>query len=84
MLRLRCEYMIASQLKRIETLEKLCTQEPLIVLACTDTGDNVKVSMKECIKQKYTFLKVVSGSSLDDLDLLFKKVETDIVHNNSR
>ena len=60
-------------LKRLEDLERLYKQDPLIVLARTDSGEEIKITMRECLEREDTqFMKVIAGSSLQDLDLLLK------------
>ena len=60
-------------LKRLEDLERLYKQDPLMVLARTDSGEEIKITMRECLEREDTqFMKVIAGSSLQDLDLLLK------------
>ena len=65
--------MKASLLKRLEDLEARYKQDPLIVLASTDSGEEIKITMRECLEREDThFIKVIAGSSLQDLDLFLK------------
>lgn len=65
--------MKASLLKRLEDLEARYKQDPLIVLASTDSGEEVKITMRECLERKDThFIKVIAGANLEDLDLFLK------------
>ena len=65
--------MKASLLKRLEDLEAQYKQDPLIVLASTDSGEEIKITMRECLEREDThFIKVIGGSSLEDLDLFLK------------
>lgn len=70
--------MKASILKRLEDIEAQYKQDPLIVLASTDSGEQIKISMRECLERKDThFIKVIAGSSLEDLDALLKTIEAE-------
>lgn len=65
--------MKASLLKRLEEIERQYKQDPLIVLASTDSGEEIKITMRECLEREDThFIKVIGGSSLEDLDLFLK------------
>ena len=69
--------MKASLLKRLEDLEAQYKQDPLIVLAEVDgKEDPVKITMRECLEREDThFIKVIGGSSLEDLDLFLKAMK---------
>lgn len=68
--------MKANLLKRLEDLEARYKQDPLIVLASTDSGEEVKITMRECLEREDThFIKVIAGSSLQDLDLFLKAMK---------
>lgn len=69
--------MIASIIKRIKRLEDYYKQDPLMVLAEVDgKKDPVTITMCECIERKDTrFIKVVGGSSLEDLDLFLQAMK---------
>lgn len=70
--------MNANLLKRLETIEAQYKQNPLIVLASTDSGEVIKISMRECLERENThFIKVINGSSLKDLDLFLKAMKED-------
>ena len=65
--------MKGSILKRLEDLEARYKQDPLIVLASTDSGEEVKITMRECLEREDThFIKVIAGANLEDLDLFLK------------
>ena len=65
-----------SILKRLEDLEARYKQDPLIVLASTDSGEEVKITMRECLEREdMHFIKVISGASLEDLDLFLKAMK---------
>ena len=65
--------MKASLLKRLEEIERQYKQDPLIVLASTDSGEEIKITMRECLEREDThFIKVIGGASLEDLDLFLK------------
>lgn len=67
-----------SILKRLEELEARYKQDPLIVLAGTDSGERIKITMRECLEREDThFIKVIAGSSLKDLDLLLRQIAED-------
>jgi hypothetical protein len=43
------------------------------VLARTDHGEEVKITMRECLEREDThFIKVIAGANLEDLDLFLK------------
>lgn len=59
--------------KRLEEIEKLYRDDPLIVLAITDNGEEIKMPMRECLERDdVEFKKVIGGSSLKDLDALLQ------------
>lgn len=68
--------MNTSVLKRLDEIEKKYKQDPLIVLARTDSGEELKTTMRECLEnENLHFEKVIAGSSLQDLDLLLKAMQ---------
>lgn len=68
--------MKAGLLKRLEDIERRYKQDPLIVLARTASGEEIKITMRECLERKDTsFIRVIAGSSLEDLDLFLKVIE---------
>ena len=70
--------MKASLLKRLEDLEARYKQNPLMVLASTDSGEEVKMPMRELLgREDAQFIKVIAGSSLEDLDLFLKAIGED-------
>ncbi len=65
--------MKTSILNRLKVLEEQYKDDPLIVLAITETGEEVKMTMRECLENKnVSFKKVISGKSLKDIELLLK------------
>ncbi len=75
--------MKASLLKRLEGLEARYKQDPLIVLASMDSGEEVKITMRECLEREDAhFIKVIAGSSLEDLDLLSKAIKEEATNEN--
>lgn len=69
--------MKAGLLKRLEDIERQYKLDPLIVLAeVGNKEDTVKMTMRECLKKENTrFIRVIAGSSLEDLDLFLKAIE---------
>lgn len=62
-----------SIVKRLEKIEELYRDDPLIVLAITDSGEEIKIPMRECLERDdVEFKKVIGGSSLKDLDALLQ------------
>lgn len=59
-----------SLLSRLVALEKKHLQKPLIVLAENKNGDLSRMTVQALIENGFSFVKVVSGSRLSDLDLL--------------
>lgn len=60
-------------LQRLEDLEARYKQKPLIVLASTDSGEEIRITMRECLEREDThFIKVIAGANLEDLDLFLK------------
>ena len=62
-----------SIVKRLEKIEELYRDDPLIVIAITDNGEEIKMSMRECLERDdVEFKRVIGGSSLKDLDALLQ------------
>lgn len=62
-----------SIVKRLEKIEELYRDDPLIVIAITDNGEEIKMPMRECLERDdVEFKKVIGGSSLKDLDALLQ------------
>ena len=56
--------------KRLEDLEAQYKEDPLIVLARLDTGEEVKMPMRELVtRSDADFVRVVSGGSIKDADM---------------
>lgn len=65
--------MKASIVKRLEELEALYRDDPLIVLASTDSGEDVKIPLRELLASEgglLRFKKVIGGRSIKDLEAL--------------
>ena len=65
----------AGFLKRIEELEKRYKRDPLVVIAKTDAGGEERVLLRDLAARGETwrFIRVVGGSDLADMDLLFQE-----------
>lgn len=62
--------------KRLEALESMHKQEPLIVLALLDNGQEIRLPMKDFLKRDdASFIRIVDGNDLEDLDLFFKAID---------
>ena len=62
-----------STLARIEELEKLYNNEPLIVLAeLPNSKELQKMTVADMLEQGGGFVKVIGGSNLKDLDKLLE------------
>lgn len=63
--------------KRLEALESIHKQEPLIVLALLDNGQEIRLPMKDFLQSKdnLEFIKIVDGTDLGDLDLFLKAID---------
>ena len=63
-----------SIVNRLLRIEKMYSKKPLIVMAETVTGDIVTTTAQECVNNGMTFLKVLCGESVDDIDLLLEQM----------
>lgn len=63
-------------LKRLEELEERYKPDaPLVVLAELDSGDQVEMTMRECLERDDAhFVKCIGGRSLTDLDAFLEEV----------
>lgn len=62
--------------KRLEALESKHKQEPLIVLALLDNGQEIRLPMKDFLKRNdASFIRIVDGTDLGDLDLFLKAID---------
>jgi hypothetical protein len=69
-----------SALTRLEELEKRHLQDPLIVIAeLPDTKELQKMTVAEMLETGSGFVKVVSGSSLTDLDKILESIATSVI-----
>lgn len=57
-------------LSRLTALEDKHLQKPLIVLAENSNGNVSKMTVQALIDSGFSFVRVIRGSSLSDLDLL--------------
>jgi len=64
--------MKGSILKRLETLEALAQQKPLMVLCRLPTGQLKEVTAAECVTLG-EFVRVTRGNNMKDLDILIKQ-----------
>jgi len=69
-----------SALTRLEELEKRHLQDPLIVIAeLPDTKELQKMTVAEMLETGSGFVRVVSGSSLTDLDKILDSIATSVI-----
>lgn len=69
-----------SALTRLEELEKRHLQDPLIVIAeLPDTKELKKMTVAEMLETGSGFVRVVSGSSLTDLDKILDSIATSVI-----
>lgn len=69
-----------SALTRLEELEKRHLQDPLIVIAeLPDTKELQKMTVAEMLETGSGFVRVVSGSSLTDLDKILESIATSVI-----
>ena len=67
--------MKGSIIKRLEALEGYLRKDPLIVLARTDSGEEVKLPLRDYLGRHYLdFIKVLAGSDLEDVRLLLNDI----------
>lgn len=67
-----------SILQRLTEIEAKYRRDPLVVLAELDSGEQIRMSMRECLDRADAhFVKVVGGSELKDLDELLRRIEED-------
>lgn len=59
-----------SLMSRLTALENKNLSKPLIVLAQDENGEMSKMTVQALIDSGFHFVKVISGSSLSDLDRL--------------
>ena len=61
-------------IRRLEEIESRHREDPLIVIAELSNGEQVKMTMAECLEREdCSFKKVVSGNSFKDLQALLDK-----------
>ena len=74
-----------SALTRLEELEKRHLQDPLIVIAeLPDTNELKKMTVAEMLETGSGFVRVVSGSSLTDLDKILDSIATSVIEEERR
>ena len=59
---------------RLEALEALAVQKPLMVLCRLPSGQLKETTAADCVDLKAEFIKVTRGNRLEDLDKLLKVV----------
>jgi hypothetical protein len=62
-------------IKRLEQIERIYKDDPLIVLARLDSGEEVELTMREMLEKNGQFIRVISGSSTEDLKLFLNAVK---------
>ena len=60
-------------LRRLEALEGLAQQKPIMVLCRLPTGQLKEVTAADCVDLGGEFIRVTRGNRLEDLDLLLKQ-----------
>lgn len=73
-----------SVLSRLTALESKYLQEPLIVLAEDKNGDVSRMTVQALIENGFSFVKVVSGRRLSDLDLLLAAFRKRVLQDTER
>lgn len=71
-------------LSRLAALENRYLQEPLIVLAKDENGNMSRMTVQALIDSGFSFIKVFSGSSLSDLDLLLSAFRESVLQDTDR
>lgn len=68
--------MIQGLVKRLEALEAVYKYEPLIVLAETESGEEVTLPMLEFLADygSLRFVRVLSGKNMKELDLFLQAI----------
>lgn len=59
--------------RRLEALEGLAQQKPIMVLCRLPTGQLKEVTAAECVDLGGDFIRVTRGNRLEDLDKLINK-----------
>ena len=57
---------------RLEALEALAIQKPLMVLCRLPSGQLKETTAADCVERKAEFIRVTRGNRLEDLDKLLK------------
>lgn len=60
-------------LKRLEALEALARQKPIMVICRLPTGQLKEVTAADCVNLGGEFIRVTRGNRLEDIDLLIKQ-----------
>lgn len=72
-------------LTRLELLEASRRQDPLILLTVDSEGNQKKMTVSEMVQSdNYGFVRVVSGSSLRDLDKLLSSFHERVLRDAER
>lgn len=65
-----------SILQRLMQIEAKYRRDPLVVLAELDSGEQIRMSMRECLDRADAhFVKITKGSDLSDLDAFLRSLE---------
>lgn len=69
---------------RLEALEAIAQQKPIMVLCRLPSGELKETTAADCIAFNAEFMKVTRGNRLQDLDILLKAVfdEAGAQHEN--
>ena len=60
-------------LRRLEALEALAQQKPIMVLCRLPSGQLKELTAADCVNQGGEFIRVTRGNRLEDLDKLLKQ-----------
>lgn len=60
-------------LRRLEALEALAQQKPIMVLCRLPTGQLKETTAADCVELNAEFIRVTRGNRLEDLDKLLKQ-----------
>ena len=70
----------AKLIRRLDELEAKYKQDPLIVLARLASGEEAEMTMRDFLELPDAYLiKVVAGSSLEDLNLFLERVRENAI-----
>ena len=66
-------------LRRLEALEALAQQKPIMVLCRLPTGQLKETTSADCVELNAEFIRVTRGNRLEDLDKLLKQAYEEAV-----